>query len=270
MTESERDRWRSAIGANADRYLAIFDRISAAGGWRAGWNLAAFLHSTGWFCYRRMYGWAFLNLFGLPLLFYAVVATWGAFAQEYSVFVFLFPVIVYLVMVWVLVPLFADSLYYRSLKRRVAEVTEASAPLGPSRGTGLGALAFGTVWVLAFAMVGLATYAYEDRTQRVRLTEAATAATPLRMEISDFFEQHKRLPTQAEAAALPVPRNQPSAAYVKSIAYDSATQEIVITLRDPYPDKRLAWHAQIRDRALDWKCRSVDVDEKLVPVMCRN
>src|SRR5512135_650176 len=70
---------RTAIGRNAPHYLAHFERMQRSGRtWLPGWNSAAFLHSTGWFWYRRMYGWALLNLAApvLLLLLLVFVVRW--------------------------------------------------------------------------------------------------------------------------------------------------------------------------------------------------
>jgi hypothetical protein len=51
------------------RYLRHFERMQARDrSWLPGWNFGAFLHSTGWFWYRRMYAWSVLNLIA-PVLF---------------------------------------------------------------------------------------------------------------------------------------------------------------------------------------------------------
>jgi hypothetical protein len=56
------------------RYLKHFERMQARDrAWLPGWNFAAFLHSTGWFWYRRMYAWSILNL--LAPLFYVLFIT---------------------------------------------------------------------------------------------------------------------------------------------------------------------------------------------------
>ena len=62
MVEASSSQVRAALGANAERYERRFTRIAAAGHrWVPGWNSAAFLHSTAWFFYRRMYVLALLN-----------------------------------------------------------------------------------------------------------------------------------------------------------------------------------------------------------------
>ncbi|MGH8765255.1 MAG: hypothetical protein ACRET8_06025, partial [Burkholderiales bacterium] len=95
------ERLRTVLGPRRDRYLAKFARIERVRGWVPGWNTAAFLHSTAWFWYRRMYGWSLLNLFAplLLLAFLLFVVQWllpdryigptgTALAFLYLVFVF--------------------------------------------------------------------------------------------------------------------------------------------------------------------------------------
>ncbi len=60
--------WRAFIGPQAERYLAIHQRMRQAryrGRWasfQASWHWPAFFFPPLWFWYRRLYGWALLSL----------------------------------------------------------------------------------------------------------------------------------------------------------------------------------------------------------------
>lgn len=273
MQDTEIAGWHRAIGPNADRYMKVFDRIRRkGGGWVPAWNTAAFFHSTGWFCYRRMYGCAFLNLFGLLFLIVGLVWFGSLLAPGGNLDLpFLVLIVAYGVIVFVLVPVFADSLYYRSLWKGLECARDRSVETGirgPSRWTTLGALAFGLVWILLIGATMLPQYA--DYTPRAKVSEALLAGSAMRTDIDEFYRQEKHLPTQTEAAKFRYEPQQAVTSRVKSVSYDSAAQMIVITMRDPFPDKRLSLHVEIRDGKLVWTCRTIDIEKQHVPASCRN
>ena len=183
MDETQVERWRAAIGANADRYLRHFRRIRDAGGWAAGWNTAAFLHSTGWFWYRRMYGWSGFNALA-PFLVLALLLTLGMAAPRSNLDTIAAIVgLAYVVAVFVLIPVIADSIYYRQLGKRLADPRATPPP--PSALTLIGALGMGALW-LCIVYIGTAPM-YADYTPRAKVSEAVLSASATRTGISEFF-----------------------------------------------------------------------------------
>src|SRR5688572_25932350 len=114
----DRSQLEAAIGRNAAYYLRRFEQIDS--GRRVGWNWAAFFLSSAWFSYRGLSGWAALNLLA-PWLTVALLA----FTSMVAVIVDMTILVAYLVGFFVLVPMYADALYYRRLKH---EITRAPAP----------------------------------------------------------------------------------------------------------------------------------------------
>ena len=271
MTENDIVRWREAVGPRADRYLKVFERIEAKGGrWVPGWNFAAFFHSTAWFCCRRMYGSAFVNLFALPGLV-IVLATVGHMISPGGNLdmAFLVLVAVYCVVVFGLVPVFADSIYYRSLREKIQTAVpdlDVSAHR-PTMWTGFGAACLGFVWVLMVLSAMIPSYG--DYTPRAKVSEAFLAGSMMRREISEFFLDKQRLPRADEVTQYQAPSNHPPSQRVESIVYEPGSRSIVITMRDPFPGRKIAFLAEIRNGALVWTCRSIDIEEKHVPPSCR-
>ena len=274
MQGAETAEWRRAIGRNADRYMKVFDRIERkGGGWVPAWNAAAFFHSTGWFCYRRMYGYAVLNLLAWPLLILGCVWFASLLKSDGNLdFAFSMLFIAYGVVVLILVPVFADSLYFRSLRKgfeRARGPSVESELRGPSGWTTLGALAFVLAGLLLIGAMAQTLYA-DYGVERAKVSEALILAITVRTDIDGFYRQEKRLPTETEAAKF---RYQPQPAEtrrVNSVSYDSSAQLIVITMRDPFPGKRFALHVEIRDGNPVWTCRSIDLDRKQLPAACRD
>lgn len=258
------EHWRSAIGWNADYYLRRFPRIARAGGWAPGWNTAAFLHSTGWLFYRRMYGWALLNFLAPLGLLFAVIVTAGALAPRANLDTAALLIgMLYLFAVFVLMPLFADSIYYQRLKR--AHADPQSTPRPPSGWTALGGIAMGVVWL--FVIAAMMVPAYDGYAPRAKIAEAILAASATRTQVSEFYAEHRRLPQASEAR--PFREDQPSK-WVETIEYQPAERRILVTLRNIQPGKRFALYAQERDGELEWTCRTVDLEKKYLPARCRD
>lgn len=262
MSPGDEAQWRAALGRNADRYLKHFQRISASGRrWMPGWNSAAFLHSSGWFCYRRMYGWAFLNLFAPWILLIGLVFIGGWIAPAVNLDALaLALLVVYLICVFVPVPIFADSLYYRHLAARLQKAKP------PSIWTGTSAGALVLAWFAAFVFA-VVLPSSGDYTPRAKLSEAQAEASSMRAEVMEFYVEHGRLPNASEA---PKFRLRTASRRAQSIVYDAERRAIVVTMRDPFPGKRFALRAIEESGQLGWKCGPIDLDKKHLPSTCRD
>ena len=245
------EQWRAALGRNAEHYLKHFRKIAASGRrWVPGWNSAACVHSTAWFCYRRMYGWAFLNLIAPWLFLAAVVLLVPARGADNVALALL---AVYLVGVFIVLPVFADSLYYRGLSK------------APSVWTGLVAAA---LVLFSFAsLLAMLLPQYADYTPRAKVSEAILAASGLRTAVTEFQAAHQRLPSAAEAAGLD---SKVESRRVETVTWDAAQRAIVVTLRDPFPGKRFMLRATEDQGQLSWKCVNLDVERQHMPSTCRN
>ena len=264
--ETQLERWRAAIGTNAEYYLARFNGMEQAGGWAPGWNMAAFLHSTGWFCYRRMFGWALLNLAAPYGLLFAFGSAAYVLAPRANLdFPLLILAAAYLLAVFVLVPMFEDLIYYRRLRTHLADVR--SAPRPPSAWTAVGGIALGAVWLAVVLAMLVMNAAYGDYSMRAKLSEAVLAASGTRAGLTEFYDKERRLPGPEEAGRFRADR--PST-WVESVVYQAAEKRIVVTLREIQPGKRFALYADERGGTLAWTCRTIDVEKKHLPAACRN
>jgi hypothetical protein len=261
MNEIEVERLRPAIGLSAAYYIKSFERIAARGGWALGWNLAAFLHSTAWFCFRRMYLWSAVNFFG-PLLLFGAVAVLPDGSGAHPVFGTLRNVLVvgYLAAVFVVVPIFANTLYYRHLSRRLARGA-GSRPATVWSALGGAALVI-AVAVLQFSV---GTVAYNDYGTRLSVIDAYASATGLASEVSRFHQLQKRLPNAEEAVQFR--SNIPP--WVERVAYDATEKRIEVALGYKFLGKRFALIAVEVDGRLSWRCRSIDLAPRLLPRACR-
>ena len=266
VDETELERWRAAIGWNAEYYLRRFKRIAEAGGWAPGWNMAAFLNSTGWFWYRRMFGWALLNLGAPFVLLFVLAITKYAFAPLVNLD---YPVLIvftaYLIALFVLVPMFADSIYYRRLRVRLADAQ--SKPRSPSVGTAIGGIAFGGTWFALGLLILLGLIYTADHKARLNISWAIVSASGTRDEITEFHARHRRLPGPQEARQF---RTDSPLSWVENVVYEPAERRIVITLREIQPGKRFALYAHESGGQLVWTCRTIDLEKKYLPATCRD
>jgi type IV pilus assembly protein PilA len=241
------------------RYAGHFERMKASGrSWLPGWNWAAFLHSTGWFWYRRMYAWSLLNLVAPVLLLFLLIFVVQWFVPEGGMGIAMAAAgVLHLLLVFVLLPLFADSLYlYRYAK-------DGQAPKPPSSFTAAGAA---MLIVVPAAMAWAVAQAQLDYNRRARVSEGLSAAVEHRNAVSEFHANHHRFPEAAEVApAAPAVKLR----FTKSVSWDPARQSVVVTLGEREEGRRFELAATQKEGALEWTCRSIDLDSRYLPASCR-
>jgi tetratricopeptide (TPR) repeat protein len=94
---------------NQEYYLKRFKEFDRQGpGLKVSWNWAAFLLSSGWALYRRMYVWFFVGL-GLSLISVIFAGTGHYIIDAIISWVF-----------WILFTIFANSLYHSKVKKKIA------------------------------------------------------------------------------------------------------------------------------------------------------
>jgi type IV pilus assembly protein PilA len=240
-------------------YLRHLERMQAANRtWLPGWNFAAFVHSTGWFWYHRMYAWSLLNLIApvVALFLLVFVAQW--FLPEGSMGTAMAVVgIVYLLLVFVLLPLYADSLYLYRLRR------EGKAPQPPSAFTALGALALIVVPAYVAYVTAQAQLEYAPRE---RASEGLARAQALRTPVAEFYANQGRLPNPAEAAKF---AERDAMKFTQSVGWDAGRRAIVVALGERDGGRRFEIAALEKEGALEWACRTIDFDAKYLPASCR-
>ena len=210
--------FRQAIGPRAEYYLEQFAKFERAGGrWVVTWNWPAFFFSCAWFAYRRMGGRSLLNFF-LPILF--IVMSHVLVGSDLQLLV----MAGYLALAFVVIPMYANTLYYRNLKALIARVAASADDSKarkllrpPSFVTVIEAclsavLVFLVPW---FFLVAPAWYA--DYTPRAKVADGVAIAASLGRSIKEFYEDNKRLPANHEAEKFRVDGGK----YTQSVIYDA-------------------------------------------------
>jgi len=259
----DKKQLEAAIGPKAEYYLARFEAIDA--GRRAGWNWPAFFLSTAWFSYRGMGGWAALNF----------VAPWVAAILMVLSVPFLLVLSAYLVLFFVLVPLYADALYYRRIKKEVERTAAGGRPSSPTRPSS--AVVIGLVSVvfpLLFLVVGPAVHV--DYTERSQVSEAISLMSGARTPVTEHFVDKGKWPESLKQVA-----GNTSGRYTERIEITSgagaASGPIVITatmkaseVRSAIAGKTVQYRSE--DGGKTWICSrgpANGVETKYLPGTCR-
>ena len=257
----EVERMRAVIGPRADYYLARFQKIEGAGGgWVPSWNFAAFFFSAAWFSYRRMDSWAYANFF---LLLGGTIA-W--LAQS------LVTLLACLVVAFVIIPIYANAVYFRSLTSRLAKADSAKSESAANTlkrplcmGKLGGAVFVGAVAFIVPVFLAMAWVPSSDFDTRAKVAEGDQLARSLSEELAAFHANHRRMPGPQEAAEF---RVKVPMRFTESVVYDADRKMIVVTMRDD--GKRFAMQATEKDGALVWTCHTIDLKLKYLPSTCHN
>jgi type IV pilus assembly protein PilA len=224
----------AAIGPRrTDYYLNKFARFGSGGGY-ASWNWPAFFVPLLWMLYRKMWGWAALYFFATPFLFgflfgllFAVLPESTAAAVGWAI---------YLGAVFIVLPMYANALYYHTVRRRIAEAqgfrVERRRQL--ERLWNMGGTS-NAAWVVALflpvPMIGIlaaiAIPAYQDYTIRAQVAEGMNLAAAAKAAVAETFLNQGVVPQDREDAGM---RPEPSASsgkYVSSVTITDGRIDIV-------------------------------------------
>ena len=124
LSGGDQEAWKAFIGPrNQDYYLGEFAKIHAAGGGiQASWHWPAFFVTGYWLLYRKMWGWAFVY-FLFTLGAEGLVSLVDGVATKPQIVV----LIGVLFISYVVVPLYANSLYYQRFASFVSKQRSPSA-----------------------------------------------------------------------------------------------------------------------------------------------
>ncbi|HET9679383.1 MAG TPA: DUF2628 domain-containing protein, partial [Gammaproteobacteria bacterium] len=118
MTEQiniDKELYSAVVGPEKSAYyLSKFERFASTGS-RASWNWPVFFISFFWLLYRKMWLWA-VCYFLLPYPVFIVLSIVSAFTTPWVLTVGL---VLYWVVIWFVLPIYANALYYRHVRAKV-------------------------------------------------------------------------------------------------------------------------------------------------------
>ena len=262
---------------NADYYARKFENFKSGGG-AMSWHWPAFFISAWWFLYRKMWLIAFLYWIVLPIglsvLSTVVAVTAGPDAGALLYYG------VYLVIAFLLVPIFANRLYYRHAQKKadkvasvVSSAEQQSAELSRIGGTSNVVLVL--VPFILIAIVGIlaaiAIPAYNDYTIRAQVSEGLNLSGGAKAAVTEYYMDSDALPANNDAAGL-IPANQITGKYVMSVGVHNGS--IVVTYGNDAHEiiqaETLVLEPNVGSAGtVEWTCRSPSIPPKHLPAACR-
>jgi Tfp pilus assembly major pilin PilA len=234
VAAAEDEYLETAIGPrNLDYYLKRFEKFSAGGG-SVSWNWPAFFVPLIWMLYRKMWVWALAYFFLLPIAMFAVFAV---------LFILLPPGAaaavgwaVQLGILFVLIPMFANALYYRTVQARIADAKAYRGDrdkqlrmLASSGGTSAAALVVVVIMIVPTVgiLAAIALPAYQDYAIRAQVSEGLNLAQDLKAAVEQSFLAAGSIPADRMDAGVSPDATDSAGQYVRSIAISDGRIDIV-------------------------------------------
>lgn len=274
-TDSD-ELYKAIIGSNSQAYyLRQFHRFDQNGKAGASWHWPALFISFYWLLYRKMWLGA-LIYFVLPyIILSSMVLTLGMIDSSGALFGIGY--ILYLIGLLFLPPIYANALYYKHCKKKIAEAAASSndvqrqlGELTAKGGTSYVVIIFMFTFVL-LAIVGIlaaiAIPAYQDYTTKARVAAAVSNGNVAATAVASYYEEHQQIPSSlAEANYV-----APSTPGVKEIMVDSADGKVIITMDAPPISGQtiLIMPSMDENSNITWTCVSEDIKQKYLPKQCR-
>ncbi len=275
--EKRQEYYKAIIGPkNQDYYLEQFMQIDDAGKPVISWHWPAFLVTFWWLLYRKMWLPA-LGYFFLPYAFMIALGIVSAIMPSLGGFIMGMGYIAYLVAIFIVVPLYANYLYYHHCRRKIAEVSKGGKDelyqLGELTGKG-GTSGIALIIIVIVSLVAvlgilaaIAIPAYSQYVTRAQTTVAYKVGSNAAQKVGDFYEQRHQLPISLSEAGY----SEPMPAAVREITMNPRNGVISITM-----DK-----GQVRGMSLlmvpsedaqnkvKWTCVSEEIPAGMLPQQCQ-
>lgn len=262
---------------NADYYQQQFNRFSAGGG-SVSWNWPAFFVTAYWLLYRKMWLNAFLYWIVLPVGLALISFGIALLAGEVASTAFYYAS--YGLISLLLVPLFANQMYYRHAQAKISKA--ASSTSSAEQHAAEVARIGGTskvVWVILALMVivvagmvaAISIPAYQDYTIRAQVAEGLSLSGSAKAAISEQYVNNGEVPFDNAAAGLPDPQDL-SGNYVARIAIEEGVIMVGYgnQAHDAIRGSTLVLEpAPGEGNTLTWECWSADIDARHLPAACR-
>ena len=262
---------------NADYYAELFDRFRN-GGSKLSWSWPAFFVAAYWLLYRKMWLNALLYWVALPVVLGALSVGVALIAGELASTAFYYGA--YLTITFILVPLFANYLYYRHAQGKVNKIAQMissperqSAELARIGGTSNAAII--VLIVISIALTGIiaaiAIPAYQDYTIRAQVSEGLQLSSTVKPRIEEYIATHNNAP--ADESDLNIDRATLGAGtFVSGIGVEDGT--IIITYGNEahaiiQGTNLMLVPEQTADAYIEWSCYSPDIEAKHLPAACR-
>lgn len=277
--QESRELYIAAIGPEKARYyLPKFERFAAGGG-LISWNWPAFFVSFFWLLYRKMWLLAVFYWF-LPIPVFMLLFLVSMFT---SFWVYAAAAIIYWLAIFVVLPLYADALYWRHVKKQVEltrrSMASSASAIGYLSATGgtsgaaigiiIGVMALFLLPVLGI-LAAIAIPAYQDYVVRAQVAAARMQVAAAQSALVEYVEVTGQLPATLET--LDVVSGLGAGEWSAELDYDPADGSLLIAFetgglagKTLYLTPYLA-----EDDSVQWECGSADIDDSQLPQDCRD
>lgn len=261
----------------ADYYTKKFEHFKSGDG-AVSWHWPAFFISAYWLLYRKMWLNALMYWIGLPIILTLISIFIAAVAGDAASNLFYY--VSYVLITFLLVPMFANWLYYRHAQKKADKVAsiissaeQQSAELSRIGGTSNIVLILVPI-ILIFVLgviAAIALPAYNDYTIRAQISEGLNLSGGAKAAVMEYYMDNDRFPSDNETAGLN-PDNRISGHYVTSVSVQNGT--IVVTYGNQAHsvilDKALVLEPDVGSTGMvHWDCYSPTIAAKHLPAACR-
>lgn len=274
---SDEEYYKAIIGPkNQDYYLQHFSRFDDEGKAGTTWHWPAFFVTFYWLLYRKMWLNA-LMYFLFPYAFLALFGILGVVARGAAGLVIVTGYLLYFVAIFVLLPMYANALYYRQCKKTIAAVCSTShntqRQLGELSGKGgTSSVVIFVILILTFVgflgiLAAIAIPAYQEYTTRARTAQAMNIGRSAEEFVGNYYDQYKSFPRSLETANFQA--SLPPA--IREVGVDNQTGTVTITMNGAAAigGKTIMFIPQDAGGQLSWTCMSEEIQDRYLPLECR-
>lgn len=261
---------------NASYYLNKFHNFKSQGG-SVSWNWPAFFIASIWLLYRKMWLNAFLYWIVLPVVLMLVTGILAASGAGAASGLFYYGS--YWFVTFIIVPMFANRLYYQHTQKKINKVVSAtSSPeqqsIEVARRGGTSTIALVIVpFILVFVLgivAAISIPAYNDYTVRAQVSEGLNISSPAKAAVTEYYLDTGELPNNNQAAGLSRPGDF-SGMYVSGVVVDDGS--IIISYGNQshgiIDGKSLILTPEVESGNVNWICYSESIPGKHLPAACR-
>lgn len=262
---------------NAHYYEQVFAKFESGGG-SLSWNWPSFFVTWFWMLYRKMYMWWLLYWFGLPILMVLVTGVIAAVVSPEMGAAFYYAG--YILVAFILLPMYANKLYYNHVKGKVAKMaattlSEEQQAQELARTGGTSGAVMVVVPIVLIALIGILAAisipAYQDYTVRAQVAEGMSLANTAKSAVTGTYLDVGSLPIDNADAGLP-DANAISGNYVSRV--EIVDGAIIVSYggdaHTAINGKTLEFQPVVGDSdALTWICGSSTIADKHLPMSCR-
>ncbi len=278
VTYGEDEFFKAVIGPkNQDYYMRRFHDFKRNGKAGISWHWQAFFITFYWLLYRKMWLNAFIY-FLTPYLALILMSIISALSGDAAGIVMGIGYLLCMAGIFILPPLYANALYYRHCRKKIAEAK--ASPGGLERQLGELAAKGGTsniaiiiiIMVLVITSIigilaAIAIPAYADYRTRAALASAVSVGSEAAGLVANYIYENSAIPGNLQVAGF----KQPLPAAVQEMRVDAKSGVITITMAQaPLTAKSLFLVPTLDEsKQIIWKCASQDIPERYLPLRCR-